>query len=119
MKNHTCKYEVGIDREIEVQGKIYYVAIEAYVDFDGEADPVENSLEIEYALVSLNEGENLAVIDNTKQGDKVRVPDPVAEKAIDEALWQAISEYGSDNCSDIARDVDEDYEASYAEWHRE
>jgi hypothetical protein len=119
MKRHTCNYPISLDREIEAEGKYYYVAVEATIDFDGYAEPVENSIEIEYALVSFGEGENMAVIDQTNAGDRVRVPNPVLERAIDDALWESARRYAEDHHGEICLDVAEDYEMARAEWFRE
>jgi hypothetical protein len=117
MKTHTCSYEIGIDREIEVEGKVYYCAIDFEVGFDEDADAIESTLEISQAIVCLGEGENMAVIDHTKCGDKVRVPNPVLEREIDQMIWDEINQYGSDNASDIAREVSTDYDEMKSLWN--
>lgn len=97
----------------------YYCAIDLHAEFDYEAEP--SSVEVkECKIEGPNEGQIQAWTTEGRRLEKIIVHgDPELTKILDEILWEEIYSFASDNYSDIARDVDEDYEASYAEWHRE
>lgn len=116
---HTCGYKVGIDREIAIHDDTYYCDIELHVEYDSEAEPSG----VEVVKCNIEGPEEGQVITWTIEGrrlEKITIHrDPELTKVLDEILWEEIYSFASDNYSDIARDIDEDYEAAYAEWHRE
>jgi hypothetical protein len=115
---HTCGYEIGIDREIQVSGECFYVKADVSVEFDHEAEA--KNVEVIDCVIEKGEGETLSWTIEGRQIERIVVKNyPDLTSAIHNALWAEIQSYASDNYSDISRDVDEDYEASYAEWHRE
>lgn len=116
---HTCGYKVGIDREITVHDDTFYCDIDLHVEFDSEAEP--SSVEVEKCKVEgPNEGQVQAWTTEGRRIEKIIIHGyPEATKLLDEILWEEIYSFASDNYSDIARDVDEDYEMAHAEWHRE
>jgi hypothetical protein len=116
---HTCGYKVGIDEEVKVGNDIYYCTINLDVDFDSEAEA--SSVEVvDCKIEGPNDGQMQSWTTEGRRIEKVIVHgEPDLTEAIDKAIWKEIQLFAEDNYSDIARDVDEDYEASYAEWHKE
>lgn len=115
---HTCGYKIGIDREIQVSEECFYVKVDASVEFDHEAEA--KSVEIIDCVIENEKGETLSWMLEGRQIERIVVKKhPDLTPAIDNALWAEIHSYAEDNYRDISRDVDEDYEMAYAEWHRE
>jgi hypothetical protein len=117
---HTLTYEVGLDEEVQIEGEVYYVCVEAKADFDHEGDPVETSIEITHVNVCGEDTPNLAMVRTTKSGDEIDIPQhPQLAGKINQLLWDAVCQFAEDNHSDIVRDTEEDYEAMRADWHAE
>jgi|LakMenE18May11ns_1017448.scaffolds.fasta_scaffold9941217_6 hypothetical protein len=115
---HTCGYKVGFDREIQVSGESFYVNLDASVEFDNEAEA--KNVEITECTIENDKGETLSWDLEGRQLERVVVKNyPDLTSAIDNTLWAEIETYASDNYSDIAKDIDEDYEMARAEWFRD
>ena len=118
MNNHTCGYKVGFDNELSVDGKTYYVSAEVSVEFDGDVDV--QGIEVTKCEIEAEEGKYLPWTTEGRQYEKIVVDGhPELTKAIEDALDEEIRTFAEDNCRFIGLDVAEDYEACYAEWHRE
>lgn len=118
MNNHTCGYKIGFDNEISAGDKTYYVDAELSVEFDGDVDV--QSIEVTKCVISPEEGENLPWTTEGGRMEKIVVEGhPALTEAIEAKLLEEIQTFAEDNCSEISRDVDEDYEMARAEWFRE
>ena len=118
MNNHTCGYEIGFDNELSAGGKTFYCTIDWKVEFDGEADA--QSVEVTKCEISPEEGVFLPWTTEGGTMEKIVVTGhPAFTEAIEAKLLEEIQRFAEDNCRDISRDVDEDYEMARAEWHRE
>lgn len=111
MKKHTQTEAIGFDQEFVVGDEVFWVAIDAEAEFDGDGEPVETSIEITSIKV---EGDNgpipFEIVSNF--GDEVVIEgNPELAKAINDALWQSAVDYGNDNWEDLRDDI-EDYVAS-------
>lgn len=116
MKTHTITREVGIDREVSAAGFDYYAFIELEVEFDSEAEPREITLN--QCEVSHLDGENLPWSGDKGRLEEVIIEDkPELSKVLNDLLWQEVRDYASDNASEIARDVEEDYEEGMSLWN--
>jgi hypothetical protein len=99
-------YSIGIDREISVGDKVYYVGIDADIDYTNEEDPEPCEVLITKAEVAPLEGDNLPLAYEGRAIEKIIVEGlPELTEAIDNLLWEKIATHTEDNCSDIARDL--------------
>ena len=118
MKRHTCGYKVGFSNEISVGDSTYYVDAEVSVEFDGDVDV--QGIEVTKCIIEQEGGDNLNWKTDGGRFEKIVVEGhPELTKAIEDALDKEIRTFAEDNCRFIGLDVAEDYEACYAEWHRE
>ena len=118
MNNHTCGYEVGFDNEISVGEKTFYCTIDLKVEFDVDADV--QGVEVKRCEIEPEEGINLPWTTEGGTMEKIVVEGhPALTEAIEAKLLEEIQRFAEDNCRDISRDVDEDYEMARAEWFRE
>jgi hypothetical protein len=118
MNSHTCGYKIGFDNELSVGDKTYYIDAEVSVEFDGDVDV--QSIEVTKCIISPEEGDNLPWTTEGRQYEKIVVEGhPELSRAIEMELDEEIRTFAEDNCREISRDVDEDYEMARAEWHRE
>jgi hypothetical protein len=118
MKTHTCKYEIGFDNEISVDGKTYYCKIDWDVEFDSEAEA--QSVEVMKCEIQQEDGDNLPWVTGGELYEKILVVrHPALTDAIDKKLWDRVQQFAEDNSREIASTVEEDYEMARAEWFRE
>jgi hypothetical protein len=118
MNNHTCGYDVGFDNEISAGGEAFYCTIDLKVEFDGDVDV--QSIEVTKCEIEADEGKYLPWTTEGGTMEKIVVAGhPELTKAIEERLDREIQTFAEDNCREISRDVDEDYEMARAEWFRE
>ncbi len=104
-------YLIGIDREISVGDKVYYVTIDADVEFRDWEEPEPSEVEITKAEVAPLEGDPLPIGYSGRAIEKVIVTGlPELTEAIDQALWEEIDRYGSDNAYEISRDLRDAYD---------
>jgi hypothetical protein len=114
--NHTCNYEIGVSREIEVEGKVYYVDIDLSVDFNGNADA--QNVEITDSTIEGDDGASIPHTFVGKRIEKIVVEDsPALTQAIDDAIWEEIADFAENNSTDISRDVEDDYESMRGDWN--
>ncbi len=103
-------YLIGIDREISVGDKVYYALVQAEVEFRDQEDPEPCGVEINNAEISLD-GDLLPLVYEGWMIGKVIVKElPELTEAIDQALWEEIDRYGSDNAYEISRDLRDAYD---------
>jgi hypothetical protein len=118
MNNHTCGYDVGFDNEISAGGGTFYCTIDLKVEFDGDVDV--QGITVTKCEIEPEEGINLPWTTEGRQYEKIVVEGhPALTEAIEAKLLEEIQRFAEDNCRDISRDVDEDYEMARAEWFRE
>lgn len=99
-------YSIGIDREIAVGDKVYYVGIDADIDYSNEEDPEPCEVLITKAEVAPLEGDNLPLAYEGRAIEKVIVEGhPELTEAIDQALWDEIQSHTEDNYGDLMRDL--------------
>lgn len=99
-------YSIGIDREIAVGDKVYYVGIDADIDYTNEEDPEPREVLITKAEVAPLEGDNLPLAYEGRSIEKVIVEGhPELTEAIDQALWDEIQSHTEDNYGDLMRDL--------------
>jgi hypothetical protein len=99
-------YSIGIDREITVGDKVYYVTIDADVEFRDWECPEPSEVEITKAEVAPLDGDPLPIEYSGRAIEKVIVTGlPELTEAIDQALWEEIERYDCDNAYEIQRDL--------------
>lgn len=99
-------YSIGIDRELAVGDKVYYVGIDADIDYTNEEDPEPCEVLITKAEIAPLEGDNLPLAYEGRAIEKVIVEGhPELTEAIDKALWDEIQKHTEDNYRDIMRDL--------------
>ena len=108
---HNNMYTIGIDREISVGDKVYYVTIDADVEFRDWECPEPSEVEITKAEVAPLEGDPLPIEYSGRAIEKVIVTGhPELTEAIDQALWDEIQRYDCDNAYEISRDLRDAYD---------
>lgn len=118
MKTHTCKYEIGFDNEMSVDGKTYYCKIDWDVEFDSESEA--QSVEVLKCEIQQEDGNNLPCVKIGERYEKIAVVhNPALTEAIDQELWKRVQQFAEDNSREILYAVDEDCEMAKAEWFRE
>lgn len=118
MNNNTCTYKIELDTELSGEDQTYYVSAEVKVEFDGDVDV--QSIEVTRCEIETEDGKHLKYEIDGGRFEKIFVKGhPVLTEAIDKAIGAEIQTFAEDNCRFIGLDVAEDYEACYAEWHRE
>ena len=101
-------YSIGIDREISVGDKVYYVGLDADIDYTNEEDPEPCEVLITKAEVAPLEGDNLPLAYEGRAIEKVIVDGhPELTEAIDQALWDEIQKHTEDCFRDIQRDLED------------
>jgi hypothetical protein len=101
---------ITLDREISVGDKVYYALVQADVEFHDSEDPEPCGVEINNAEISLD-GDLLPLAYEGRAIEKVIVTGlPELTEAIDQALWEEIDRYGSDNAYEISRDLRDAYD---------
>jgi hypothetical protein len=99
-------YPIGIDRELSVGDRVYYVGLDAEIDYTNEEDPEPCEVQITKAEIAPLEGENLPLAYEGNSIEKVVVEGhPELTEAIDQALWDEIRTYTEDNYGDLIRDL--------------
>lgn len=99
-------YSIGIDREILVGDKVYYVGLDAEIDYTNEEDPEPCEVQITKAEIAPLEGEDLPLAYEGRSIEKVVVEGhPELTEAIDQALWDEIQKHTEDNYQDLIRDL--------------
>lgn len=113
-------HTILLDQEVTEGGITYYVQLEAELEFRHSEDPECCGVEITKAEVAPLDGKPLKLGYEGLQLEKLIVKNhPTLTETIDGLLWSEIQTYTEDNYRDLMRDIDEDYEMAYAEWHRE
>ena len=116
-QNHTCGYEVAIDREILVGGDLYYATIDLGVEFDSEGEAIQVEV-VNCQIEGPLEGQVQAWTTEGRQLEKVIVHgEPVLTEAINSALWEAINQYSEDHSYEMCREVATDYEERMSCWN--
>jgi hypothetical protein len=101
---------ITLDKEISVGDKVYYALVQADVEFHDSEDPEPCGVEINNAEISLD-GDLLPLAYEGRAIEKVIVTGlPELTEAIDQALWEEIDRYGSDNAYEISRDLRDAYD---------
>ena len=101
-------YSIGIDRELSVGDKVYYVSVDADVTFRDSEDPEPYRIQIDKAEVAPLEGDPMPLEYEGRMIEQVVVTGhPELTQAIDDALWEEIRSYGEDYCYEISRDLRE------------
>lgn len=101
-------YSIGIDREISVGDRVYYVALDADIDYTNEEDPEPCEVIITKAEIAPLEGDPMPLRYEGRAIEKVIVEGhPELTEAIDKALWDEIQTYTEDNYGDLLRDLQE------------
>jgi hypothetical protein len=104
-------YLIGIDKEISVGDKVYYALVQAEVEFRDQEDLEPCGVEINNAEISPLDGDLLPLAYEGRAIEKVIVTGlPELTEAIDQALWEEIDRYGSDNAYEISRDLRDAYD---------
>ena len=99
-------YSIGLDQEISVGDKVYYVIIDADVEFRNLEEPEPSELEITKAEVAPLEGDPLKLGYEGRAIEKLIVEGhPELTEAIDQALWEEIQKHTEDCFGDIQRDM--------------
>lgn len=103
---HNNMYTIGIDREISVGDKVYYVTIDADVEFRDWECPEPSEVEITKAEVAPLDGDPLPLAYEGRAIEKLIVEGhPELTEAIDNLLWDEIQKHTEDNYRDIMRDL--------------
>lgn len=101
-------YPIGIDRELAVGDKVYYVCLDADIDYSFSDDPAPTGVEITKAEVAPLEGDPLPLAYEGCAIEKVIVEGyPELTEAIDQALWNEIQKHTEDYFRDIQRDLED------------
>jgi hypothetical protein len=104
-------YSIEIEKEIEIKGEVYWVAVEADLSFRHEEDPEPCAVEITKAEVAPLDGDNMPLEYVGRQIEKVIVTGhPELTEAIDQALWDEVQRFTEDNFADLIRDMRNAYE---------
>ena len=104
-------YSIGIDREIAVGDKVYYVGLDADIDYSYSEDPEPTGVEITKAEVAPLDGDSLPISYEGRAIEKLIVEGhPELTEAIDQALWDEIQRNTEDSYRDIQRDLEDDSE---------
>lgn len=101
-------YPIGIDRELSVGDKVYYVGLDAKIDYSCSEDPEPTEVEIVKAEVAPLEGDPLPISYEGRAIEKLIVEGhPELTEAIDQALWDEIQTHTEDYFRDIQRDLED------------
>lgn len=101
-------YSIGIDRELSVGDKVYYVALDADIDYTCSEDPEPCEVIITKAEIAPLEGDNLPLAYEGRSIEKLIVEGhPELTEAIDQALWNEIQKHTEDYFRDIQRDLED------------
>jgi hypothetical protein len=101
-------YSIGIDREISVGDKVYYVALDADIDYSCSEDPEPTEVEITKAEVAPLDGDPLPISYEGRTIEKLIVEGhPELTEAIDVALWDEIQKHTEDYYRDIKSDLED------------
>ena len=104
-------YLITLDKEISVGDKVYYALVQADVEFHDSEDPEPCGVEINNAEISPLDGDLLPLAYEGRRIEKVIVTGhPDLTEAIDQALWEEIERYDSDNAYEIQRDLRDAYD---------
>ena len=105
-ENKTMSYSISIEKEIPIGDKVFYAFVSADVWFRDMEDPEPYRLEITDASVAPLDGENMPLEYEGRMLEKVIVTGhPELTEAIDQALWDEVNEFASDNFADLVRDM--------------
>lgn len=101
-------YSIGIDRELSVGDKVYYVGLDAEIDYSHSEDPEPTEVEITKAEVAPLDGDPLPIGYEGRAIEKLIVEGhPELTEAIDQALWDEIQTHTEDYFRDIQRDLED------------
>jgi hypothetical protein len=107
---HTCSYEIGVEKEIEVSGKVYYVSIEASVEFDNEAEA--QGVEVVECSIESECGTPIGWSISGRRIEKINIEgNAELTEVIENALWDEINAYSENNYRDICMEVEDDLES--------
>ena len=99
-------YSIEIDKEIAIGDKVYYVGLDADIDYTNEEDPEPCEVLITKAEVAPLDGDPLKLGYEGRAIEKVIVEGhPELTEAIDQALWEEIQKHTEDCFGDIQRDM--------------
>ena len=99
-------YSIGIDMEISIGDKVYYVGLDAEIGYSCSEDPEPTEVEITKAEVAPLDGDPLPLGYEGRAIEKLIVEGhPELTEAIDAALWEEIQKHTEDCFGDIQRDM--------------
>ena len=101
-------YPITVDKEILVGDKVYYVGLDAQIDYSHSEDPEPTEVEITKAEVAPLEGDPLPISYEGRTIEKLIVEGHLElTEAIDVALWDEIQKHTEDYYRDIKSDLED------------